>query len=149
MLVKALPGNVDPEVINKVMIPKIIQKRYPDLTDDELEEVRQYVVVDSAIKNGEIKESGDKQFIRMAILGFIEEVKKNKRFRSKKNLNIEKYDDDIINNLKSFLGQIIQFRKYGGYERELEIVIKDVLETLKLKYAQNVKSYDKGIDFAI
>jgi hypothetical protein len=91
----------------------------------------------------------DEQFIRMAILGFIEEVKKNKRFRSKKNLNIEKYDDDIINNLKSFLGQIIQFRKYGGYERELEIVIKDVLETLKLKYAQNVKSYDKGIDFAI
>lgn len=65
-LVKALPGNVDPEVINKVMIPKIIQKRYPDLTDEELEEVRQYVVVDSAIKNGEIKESGDKRFIRMA-----------------------------------------------------------------------------------
>ena len=65
-LVKALPGNVDPEVINKIMIPKIIQKRYPDLTAEELEEVRQYVVVDSAIKNGEIKESGDKKFIRMA-----------------------------------------------------------------------------------
>lgn len=65
-VVKALPGNVDPEVINKVMIPKIIQKRYPDLTTDELEEVRQYVVVDSAIKNGEIKEVGDKRFIRMA-----------------------------------------------------------------------------------
>jgi hypothetical protein len=65
-IVKALPGNVDPEVINKVMIPKIIQKRYPDLTAEELEEVRQYVVVDSAIKNGEIKEVGDKRFIRMA-----------------------------------------------------------------------------------
>lgn len=65
-LVKALPGNVDPEVINKIMIPKIIQKRYPDLTAEELEEVRQYVVVDSAIKNGEIKEVGDKRFIRMA-----------------------------------------------------------------------------------
>src|SRR3989344_1290078 len=65
-IVKALPGNVDPEVINKVMIPKIIQKRYPDLTPEELEEVRQYVVVDSAIKNGEIKEVGDKRFVRMA-----------------------------------------------------------------------------------
>lgn len=65
-LIKALPGNVDPEVINKIMIPKIIQKRYPDLTAEELEEVRQYVVVDSAIKNGEIKDTGGKQFIRMA-----------------------------------------------------------------------------------
>lgn len=65
-IVKALPGNIDPEVINKLMIPKIIQKRYPDLTADELEEIRQYVVVDSAIKNSEIKESGDKRFIRMA-----------------------------------------------------------------------------------
>ena len=65
-IVKALPGNVDPEVINKVMIPKIIQKKYPDLTAEELEEVRQYVVVDSAIKNGEIKEVGDKRFVRMA-----------------------------------------------------------------------------------
>src|SRR3989338_4344368 len=42
-IIRALPGNVDPEVINKVMIPKIIQKRYPDLTEAELEEVRQYV----------------------------------------------------------------------------------------------------------
>jgi superfamily II DNA or RNA helicase len=65
-LIKALPGNIDPEVINKVMIPKIIQKRYPDLTAEELEEVRQYVVVDSAIKNGEIKETGDNKFVRMA-----------------------------------------------------------------------------------
>ncbi|MDD3123539.1 MAG: DEAD/DEAH box helicase family protein [Candidatus Izemoplasmatales bacterium] len=65
-MIKALPGNVDPEVINKVMIPKIIQMKYPDLTDIEVEEVRQHVVVDSVIKNGEIKEVGDKKFVRMA-----------------------------------------------------------------------------------
>jgi len=65
-LVKVLPGNIDPEVINKIMIPKIIQKRYPDLTEGELEEVRQYIVVDSAIKNGEIKKVGDQKFVRMA-----------------------------------------------------------------------------------
>lgn len=64
-MIKALPGNVDPEVINKVMIPKIIQMKYPDLTDLEVEEVRQHVVVDSVIKNGEIKEVGDKKFVRM------------------------------------------------------------------------------------
>lgn len=65
-MIRALPGNVDSEVINKVMIPKIIQMKYPDLTDIEVEEVRQHVVVDSVIKNGEIKEVGDKKFVRMA-----------------------------------------------------------------------------------
>lgn len=66
MMQKAMPGNIDPEVINKVLIPKIIQIKYPQLSEDEIEEVRQHVVVDSVIKNGEIKESGDKRFIRMA-----------------------------------------------------------------------------------
>ena len=65
-MLKAMPGNLDPEVINKVLIPKIIKVKYPYLSDDEVEEVRQNVVVDSAIKNGELKEVGDKRFVRMA-----------------------------------------------------------------------------------
>lgn len=65
-MLKAMPGNIDAEVINKVLIPKIIRIKYPELTDNEVEEVRQFVVVDSVIKNGEIKEDGDKRFIRMA-----------------------------------------------------------------------------------
>jgi hypothetical protein len=66
-MLQALPGEfIDPEVINKVMIPKIIQTKYPGLSDEEVEEIRQHVVVDSAIKNGEIKEVGDKRFVRMA-----------------------------------------------------------------------------------
>jgi superfamily II DNA or RNA helicase len=65
-MIKAMPGNIDAEVMNKVMIPKIIRIKYPDLSAEEVEEIRQYVVVDSVIKNGEIKEEGDKRFIRMA-----------------------------------------------------------------------------------
>lgn len=65
-MLKAMPGNVDPEVINKVLIPKIIKETYPDLSDEEVEAVRQHVVVDSVIKNGTIEEQGDKRFIRMA-----------------------------------------------------------------------------------
>jgi len=65
-MIKAIPGNVDPEVINKVLIPKIIQTKYPDLSNEEIEEVRQHVIVDSVVKNGEIKEVGDKRFVRMA-----------------------------------------------------------------------------------
>jgi len=66
-MLKAMPDtSVDPEVINKVLIPKVIRTKYPDLTDDQVEEVRQHVVVDSVIKNGTIKEVADKRFIRMA-----------------------------------------------------------------------------------
>ena len=65
-MLKAMPGNVDPEVMNRILIPKIIRQRYPDITDAEVEEVRQHVVVDSVVKNGEVKEVGDKRFVLMA-----------------------------------------------------------------------------------
>ncbi len=66
VMIKAIPGNLDAEVINRVLIPKIIKVKYPDLTDSEVEELRQHVVVDSVVKNGHIIESGDKKFIKMA-----------------------------------------------------------------------------------
>jgi superfamily II DNA or RNA helicase len=65
-MLKAMPGNIDPEVMNKVLIPKIIRRRYPHISEEEVEEVRQHVVTDSVIKNGEIKEVGDKRFVLMA-----------------------------------------------------------------------------------
>ncbi|SDU11553.1 Superfamily II DNA or RNA helicase [Polaribacter sp. Hel1_33_78] len=65
-MLKAIPGNIEPETINTVLIPKIIREVYPDLNDEDVEAVRQHVVVDSVIKNSTIEEQGDKKFIRMA-----------------------------------------------------------------------------------
>lgn len=66
-LLKAMPDeSLDPAVINKVLIPKVIRLKYPDLSEAQVEEVRQHVVVDSVVKNGTIKEVADKRFIRMA-----------------------------------------------------------------------------------
>lgn len=65
-MLKAMPGNIDPEVMNKVLIPKIIRKRYPDIDEEQVEEIRQHVVTDSVVKNGEVKEVGDKRFVLMA-----------------------------------------------------------------------------------
>jgi hypothetical protein len=48
------------------LIPKIIRERYPDLDESQVEELRQQVVVDSVIKNGEVRDVGDKRFIKMA-----------------------------------------------------------------------------------
>jgi superfamily II DNA or RNA helicase len=52
-ILHALPGSIDAEVINKVLIPQVIQKKYPNLSDDEVEEVRQYAVMDSVFKNSD------------------------------------------------------------------------------------------------
>lgn len=107
-ILKSISGNLDPEVINKVLIPKIIQITYPDLTDEEREEVREYVVVDSVIKSGEIKEVGDKRFIRMA-----------GQF-----VNIDDLDIDLIDRINPF-------------QKAFEILSKDVT-TKVLRVIQDV-----------
>ncbi len=63
---KAIAGIVDPEVLNKVLIPKVIATKYPQLTDEEKEQVRQHVVADAVIRSSEIVHEGDRRFIRMA-----------------------------------------------------------------------------------
>ena len=83
---KAAAGSLDPETTNKVLIPKIIREKYPDLTDDQVEEVRQQVVVDSVIKNGEVREVGDKRFIKMA----------------EKFVNIDDIDINLIDSVNPF-----------------------------------------------
>ena len=65
-MIKAMPGNTDAEVMNTVFVPNVIRTRYPDLNETEVEELRQHVVADSVIKNGDIIERDGKQFIRMA-----------------------------------------------------------------------------------
>lgn len=65
-MLKAMPGNVEAEVINTILIPKIIREVYPDLSEEDVEAVRQHVVVDSVIKNSVIEEQGGRKFVRMA-----------------------------------------------------------------------------------
>ena len=83
---RAMSGSIEPEVINQSIIPKIIITKYPDLSKEEVEEVRQSIVADSAIKNGEVKVVGDKQFVRMA----------------GKFVNIEELDMELIDSVNPF-----------------------------------------------
>lgn len=62
----ASAGNADAEAINKALIPKIIRIKYPDLSAKEVEEIRQHVVASTVINKAEIKEEGNKKFIKMA-----------------------------------------------------------------------------------
>ena len=83
---RAAAGSVDPEMTNKVLIPKIIRERYPDLDESQVEELRQQVVVDSVIKNGEVRDYGDKRFIKMA----------------EKFVNIDDIDINLIDSVNPF-----------------------------------------------
>ena len=104
--IAASAGAVDPEVINKVLIPKIIQTKYPDLNASEVEEIRQQVVVDSAISVAEIKEEGGKKFIRMA----------------DKFINIDELHIDLIDTVNPF---------QKAFEILSKSVTKDVLKLIQ------------------
>jgi hypothetical protein len=54
MVVKAISGSTTAETITQHLIPKVIRERYPDLTDGEVEEVRQRVLLDTLIKGNDI-----------------------------------------------------------------------------------------------
>lgn len=118
-IVKAIPGNVDPEVINKVMIPKIIQTKYPDLSAQEVEEVREHVVVDSVIKTAKIEEQGDKKFVRMA----------------GKFINIDEININLIDSINPFQKAFEVLSK--SVTPPVLRVIKDAIDTTKIKMSDD------------
>ena len=44
------PDEIAPEVVTQVFIPKVIETKYPELSEQEVEEVRQHVVANAALK---------------------------------------------------------------------------------------------------
>ncbi|OMD86484.1 DEAD/DEAH box helicase [Paenibacillus odorifer] len=83
---KTFTGEVDPKFLNKILIPKVIQKVYPNLSDEEIEEVRQHVVLDTVMKGAKSEIVGSKEFIRIA----------------DKFINIEDLDINLIDSINPF-----------------------------------------------
>jgi len=130
-MLKAMPGNVDAEVINQVLIPKIIKVKYPELDDEEIETLRQYVVVDSVVKNAEIKQEGDKKFIRMA----------------DKFINIDELHIDLIDQINPFQKafEILSTSITTGVLK----LIQESIETTRLSMSEEeaIILYPKIIEF--
>ena len=62
----AIPLNrIDTEVINKVLIPKVIRKKYPDLEENDIEIIRQNILCDTNLKNAETKIIGKDKYIKI------------------------------------------------------------------------------------
>lgn len=86
-MVKSLSGVVDTDVINRVLIPKIIMTKYPDLSEEEVEEVREQLVADMVIRHSEITDNEkDRRFIKLV----------------DKFINIEELDIDLIDSINPF-----------------------------------------------
>jgi hypothetical protein len=69
----AMSPEIAPEVVTQVFIPKIIATKYPELSRDEVEEVRQHIVANAVLKstdagqaNGDDGLPRDSRFIKMA-----------------------------------------------------------------------------------
>jgi superfamily II DNA or RNA helicase len=90
-IVAAANGAVDPLTMNKDLVAKVVRRTYPDLSDEEVEEVRQAVVVDTAVKakNGSSSESkGSIDFIKIG----------------EKLILVEELDIDMIDSINPFQG---------------------------------------------
>jgi hypothetical protein len=104
------PDEYAPETINQVYIPRVIEQKYPDLTPDELEEVRQAVVAGAVFKSPSISiEEGPKgngtKFVRMA----------------EKFININELTIDLIERISPF---------QRAYEIMSKSVTAEVLKTI-------------------
>ncbi|MDR2976770.1 MAG: DEAD/DEAH box helicase [Streptococcaceae bacterium] len=105
---QAIAAGADAKVINKQLIPRVIMETYPDLTNDETEEVRQHLIAQAVIQasNNEEGAAGN-QFLRMA----------------DKFINIDELSIDLIDAVNPF-------------QRAYEVISKEI-DAPTLKFIQN------------
>ena len=82
------PEEIAPEVITQVYVPKVIEKKYPELSEPELEEVRQHVVANAAFKT--------------STEGGLPELNNNLIRMANKFINVRDLDIDLIDSINPF-----------------------------------------------
>lgn len=146
-MLKAMPGNVEPEVINTVLIPKIIRETYPELDDEDVEAVRQHVVADSVLKNSNIEEQGNKKFIRMAgsfvniddiHIDLIDQVNPFQKA-------FEILSKSVTSQVLKLIDEHIQSTKFDMTEEEAIILWPKINEWVKINNGEepNIQSFDQ------
>lgn len=88
---QTLKMDIDPAVINKSLIPKVIMTQYPDLNNDEIETVRQHMVASLNLSGGEFEK------VEQSDGGSVEFIKMGKKF-----INIDDLDINMIDSINPF-----------------------------------------------
>lgn len=111
----AIVSGADAKMINKTLIPRVIIERYPDLTNEELETLRQHTVADINIAAGRTttSEDGSREIIKMA-----------DRF-----INIDELNIDLIDQVNPF-------------QRAYEVISRDI-DAPTLRFIQDYLSSSK------
>lgn len=117
---QAIAAGVDAKVINKQLIPRVIMNSYPDLSNDETEEVRQHIVAQAVIQSAEREEgTNGNQFLRMA----------------NKFINIDEIAIDLIDEVNPFQ------RAYEVISKEIDAptlrFIQDYIDGIKFIFSED------------
>lgn len=63
LIQETFPGSVPSETLNRALLPKVIQEIYPDLRNEEIEELNDYILTSSVIKSNNVTKIGNDKFI--------------------------------------------------------------------------------------
>ena len=136
MVVKAISGSTTAETITQHLIPKVIRERYPDLTADEVEEVRERVLLDTIIKGNDIV---DDKGHRVSTNSDEQESEGNRLIKiANRFINIDKLSINLIDTINPF-------------QRAYEVMSKSV-DAPTLKIIQDTiaeQKFDLTLDQAI
>ena len=140
MMVKALSGSTTAETITQHIIPKIIRERYPELTDEEIEEVRQRLLLDTIIKGNDIVNEKGEPISSIPSGSDDEEKSEGNRLIKIANrfINIDQLNINLIDTINPF-------------QRAYEVISKSVdAKTLKLILDTIAEQkYDMTLELAI
>lgn len=126
MMIRAISGSTTAENITQNLIPKVIMKRYPDLTPEEVEEVRQHFLLNTLVKGNNITDDhGEPVDITPALIQSkaddSQQSEGNRLIKiANKFINIDKLSINLIDTI-------------NPYQRAYEVISKSVdAETLKV-----------------
>lgn len=111
----AMTGIVDAETMNKVLIPKVIREKYPELSDTEVEEVTEHTVLSAIVGTPNIVIKDDQRFIKMA----------------DKFINIDELHIDLIDQVNPFQKAFEVISK--SVDKKVLRIIQDTIQSTRIK----------------
>ncbi len=142
LVVKAISGSTTAETITKVLVPKVIREKYPDLTDEEVEEVRQRFLLDTIVKGSEVMDEKGNPIDYDASASANDEEKESEGNRliklANRIININQLSINLIDSVNPF-------------QRAYEILSKNV-DKQTLKIIQDTMAelkYDMSLEHAM
>lgn len=143
LTLRAISGSTTAENISKNLIPKVIMTRYPDLSSEEVEEVRQHFLLNTIVKGNIITdEKGNPVDVTMGVIAPADGEHQSEGNRliklANKFINIDKLSINLIDSI-------------NPYQRAYEVVSKTV-DAGTLKVIQDTiaeQKFDMDVETAI